>query len=38
MSMLILRCLEYGHSPFPEVENNYELLEIPGNENITEGM
>jgi len=36
--MLILRCLEYGLSPFPEVENNYELLEKPGNENIIEGI
>jgi len=36
--MLILGCLEYGHSSFPEVENNYELLEKPGNENITEGI
>jgi len=37
--MLILHCLEYGHSPFPEVENNYELLEKQANAgNISKGI
>ena len=34
MSTLILRCLEDGHSPFPEEENSYELLKRQQNENF----